>query len=198
VTWSHCRVGSRCQPSPLVPLALRFTDARARHVSRPLAGSQQTPRASRGVVAEASPVSAAPFGSPTPVPRAYKNSLDLASFAPHVPFSSLPLLRLFQPRLRAPHGDHPPSLIAAIGATRSLTRSAVGWAVHEEAARGSNRGVAHEVPRNSSPALRPTAQPHRAVARRLGAITIGEYSSSVFARPCSSCTTSWGKEWCSG
>jgi hypothetical protein len=58
-------------------------------------------------------------------------------------------------------------------------------------------GIDPRVIWNFSPWIGLTLKPHRTDAGRLGAITIGEYSSSVFARPFSSFSTSRGREWCS-
>jgi hypothetical protein len=58
-------------------------------------------------------------------------------------------------------------------------------------------GIGPYVAGNSSPKFRLTLKPHRTVARKLGAIIVGEYLSSVFVRPSSSFSSSRIGEWCS-
>jgi hypothetical protein len=58
-------------------------------------------------------------------------------------------------------------------------------------------GIGPCVAENSSPKFRLSLKPHRIVARRLGAITVDKYLSSVFARPSSSLSASRIGEWCS-
>jgi hypothetical protein len=58
-------------------------------------------------------------------------------------------------------------------------------------------GIGSYVAENLSLRFRLALKPHLAIARRLGAITVGEYASSVFARPSSSCNACRTGVWCS-
>jgi hypothetical protein len=49
-------------------------------------------------------------------------------------------------------------------------------------------GIGSYVAGNFSLRFRLALKPHLAIARGLGAITVGEYASFVFARPSSSCS----------